>query len=59
MTFTLNQRHSNTLTTNTITCGILLSAGDIIQQRLEKAMGKETPHKHDAARTGKMFFWMA
>ena len=51
-----NQRHSNTLTTNTITCGILLGAGDVIQQRLEKAMGKETPHKHDASRTGETFF---
>ena len=45
-------RHSNTLTTNTITCGVLLSVGDVIQQRLEKAMGKQTNNKHDIARTG-------
>jgi len=51
------QRHGNTLTTNTVTCGILLGAGDMIQQRLEKAMGKKTDaHTHfDGARTGRMF----
>jgi len=52
------QRHSNTLTTNTITCGILLSAGDIIQQKIEKAMRVDKQidhHKHDVARTGRMF----
>ena len=46
-------RHSNTLTTNTITCGVLLSAGDMIQQKLEKAMGKkQTDTKNDMIRTG-------
>jgi len=49
------QRHSNTLTTNTLTCGALLTVGDVIQQRIEKAMGKESNHKHDVARTGRMF----
>ena len=51
----INSRHGNTLTTNTVTCGILLGAGDMIQQRLEKAMGKKTDaHTHfDGARTGK------
>jgi len=49
------QRHSNTVTTNTLTCGALLSVGDVIQQRLEKAMGKQTNNKHDTTRTGRMF----
>ena len=50
-------RHSNTLTTNTITCGVLLSVGDVIQQRLEKAMGKSNTanNKHDITRTSKLF----
>ena len=53
--FSINSRHGNTLTTNTVTCGILLGAGDMIQQRLEKAMGKKTDaHTHfDGTRTGK------
>ena len=43
------------MTTNTITCGILLSAGDIIQQKIEKAMRVDKQidhHKHDYTRTG-------
>jgi len=53
--FSIDSRHGNTLTTNTVTCGILLGAGDMIQQRLEKAMGKKTDaHAHfDGTRTGK------
>ena len=50
--FRICNRHSNTLATNTLTCGVLLSVGDIIQQRLEKAMGKQTSNKHDVTRTG-------
>lgn len=41
------------LMTNTMTCGILLTGGDLIQQRIEKAMG--TQSSHDWARTSRMF----
>ena len=51
-------RHSNTLTTNTLTCGALLTVGDVIQQRIEKAMGKESNHKHDVARTGEKLIFI-
>lgn len=50
------QRHSNTLTTNTLTCGILMTAGDMMQQRIGKAMDtKQKDTKHDMTRTGRMF----
>ena len=52
MLFICIERHSNTLATNTLTCGALLSVGDIIQQRIEKAMDMQKNNKHDMARTG-------
>jgi hypothetical protein len=36
--------------TNTLTCGLLLAAGDVIQQKIEKWQGKA--RKYDFPRTG-------
>ena len=41
------------LFTNTFTCGVLLTGGDWIQQRIEKVMGTQT--KHDYTRSARMF----
>ena len=43
----------NLLFSNTLTCGILLTGGDLIQQRIEKYMGYQ--QTHDLNRSGKRF----
>lgn len=44
----------NLLVSNTLTCGLLLSGGDLIQQRIEKYMGYQ--QSHDLNRSGQHFF---
>jgi hypothetical protein len=41
--------------TNTVSCGMLLAAGDLIEQRLERAMGMA--ENNDAKRTGERARW--
>ena len=43
----------NLLVSNTLTCGLLLSGGDLIQQRIEKYMGYQ--QSHDLNRSGQHF----
>jgi len=43
----------NLLVSNTVTCGVLLAGGDLIQQRIEKYMGYQ--QAHDLNRSGRMF----
>lgn len=43
----------NLIWTNTISSGVLLAFGDVIEQRLEMSWGKAT--KYDLRRTGRMF----
>ena len=43
----------NLLVSNTLTCGLLLSGGDLIQQRIEKYMGYQ--QSHDFNRSGQHF----
>ena len=40
----------NLLVSNTVTCGVLLAGGDLIQQRIEKYMGYQ--QAHDLNRSG-------
>jgi hypothetical protein len=40
----------NLLVSNTLTCGLLFTSGDFIQQKIERIMG--TQRSHDMARTG-------
>ena len=42
----------NLLISNTLTCGVLLTGGDFIQQRIERHMGHNT--SHDVMRSGKI-----
>lgn len=39
--------------TNTLTCGLLLAVGDLIQQKIEKSMERKS--KFDTTRTARMF----
>lgn len=41
----------NLLVSNTVTCSLLLTGGDLIQQRIERLMGYQ--QAHDYKRTGK------
>ena len=44
----------NLLVSNTLTCGLLLGGGDLIQQGIEHSMGYQTTY--DLERGGKQFF---
>ena len=44
----------NLLFSNTLTCGLLLTGGDLIQQRIERYMGYQ--QSYDLNRGGKIFF---
>ena len=46
----------NLLVSNTLTCGLLLGGGDLIQQGIEHSMGYQTTY--DLERGGKQFFYV-
>ncbi|XP_040576112.1 mpv17-like protein 2 [Lepeophtheirus salmonis] len=46
---------ANSLWTNTLTCGILLTGGDIIQQRIDQSLNASSSNNsYDYVRTGRM-----